>query len=258
VSGVPAPATLEPRSLPRLFDAIVGIERRHAWDLFVLGMLFLLPVHAFRIAGQFAGAGSAVSRANPALRVGSIWWDSWSSLAMTAGVVATCQLYDSGSMSVQSVLRGMRAGGWQLLGAVVAYQALCAGFYAGVGPASMILFLFSTALAAWTAPTIPVAAMERSTPWTGVARSLTLVRSNFWRVALAVWILWSFTYVADSASVNFVYRLTGNSTVSGVFDLALDGFLYPLRGIALAVLYFDCRVRREAYDLEAMLNAVRT
>jgi hypothetical protein len=141
---------------------------------------------------------------------------------------------------------------------VVAYQALCAGFYAGVGPASMILFLFSTALAAWTAPTIPVAAMERSTPWTGVARSLTLVRSNFWRVALAVWILWSFTYVADSASVNFVYRLTGNSTVSGVFDLALDGFLYPLRGIALAVLYFDCRVRREAYDLEAMLNAVRT
>ena len=246
--------------MPRLFDAVIGVERRLAWELFVLGMLFHLPVHLFRIAGRFAGVGSAVYRANPELHVGVVWWDVWNSLAMTAGVVAACQLHESGSTNVQRVLQGMRAGGWRLLGALLAYDVLCAGFdsFAGDSGLDVFLYLAAIALVAWSAPTIPVAVVEGAAPWTAVARAVRLVRSNFWRVAITVWIIWSVTTFADSASVNFVFGATGNATVSGVFDLAVDGFLYPLRGVALALLYFDCRVRREAYDLEAMLTAVRT
>ena len=150
------------------------------------------------------------------------------------------------------------------LGAIAAYDVAGAGLSSAFGAdpgepwRSMFLALLSLSLIAWTAPAIPVAIVEGAAPWTAVARALTLVRSNFWRVASMVWILWWVTNTADSFSVNVMYQLTGNSTVSGIFDLAVDGFLYPLRGVALAVLYFDCRVRREAYDLEAMLDAVRT
>jgi hypothetical protein len=260
VSGIAPGTALEPRSLPRLFDALIGIERRHAWELFVLGMLFHLPVHVFRIAGRFAGVGSELYRANPEFHIGVVWWDAWNSLAMTAGVVAVCQLYESGSTSVQRVLHGMRAGGWKLLGAVVAYDVMCAGFDSVSDGSALGVFLYfaAVALVGWTAPTIPVAVVEGAVPWTAVARAVRLVRSNFWRVAITVWITWSVTNFADSASVSFVFGATGNPTVSGVFDLAVDGFLYPLRGVALALLYFDCRVRSEAYDLEAMLTAVKT
>lgn len=261
MTGVAAPATLEPRSLPRLFDAIIGIERRHAWDLFVLGMLFHLPVHLFRIAGRFAGARSAISRLSPEAYSGALWWDIWNSLAITAGVIATCQLYEKGNTSVQDVLRGFRSGGWRLLGTVSACILLAYAFDAtfptNVGPFLPYVFVVLSTILAWTAPALPAATVEKAAPWTAIARALSLVRSNFWRVALTVWIVWTITNLADSTSVNAVYKMTDNSTLSGVADLAVDGFLYPLRGIALAVLYFDCRVRREAYDLEAMLSAVR-
>ena len=255
----PAPASLEPRSLPQLFDAIIGIERRQAWDLFVLGMLFHLPVHVFRIAGRFAGEDSAIFRANPELYVGVLWWESWNSLAITVGAIAACQLYERGATSVPGVLRALRAGGWRLFGAVLAFNVLCAGFDPSGELTSVhsLLYLLATALVGWCAPTIPVAIVERVAPWTAVARAFSLVRSNFWRVAPAIWMVWSITTIADSLSVNLAYQWTGNAAISGVLDLAVDGFLYPLRGVALAVLYFDCRVRREAYDLEVMLDAVK-
>jgi len=39
-----------------------------------------------------------------------------------------------------------------------------------------------------------------------------------------------------------------------VTDFVVDGALYALRGVAIAVVYFDCRVRREGYDVQHLLE----
>ena len=254
-----APAALpllRPRSTPQLFDAIVQVARAHAWDLFVLSLLFHAPVHVFRLVGEFAGAGSSARAWLPEPNLGVIWWLTWNSLAMTACAVATCQLYRDGSTSVARALGAMRSGGWRLLGAVAAFELLVDGPWwlsSDTWPAIFLAPVF-LAMLPWCAPTIPAGAVERVAPWAAVRRSLALVRGNFWRVATCIWIVWAVTYFADNALVGLVAGAVRKPAVPGVTDFVVDGALYALRGIAIAVVYFDCRVRREAYDVEHLLE----
>lgn len=257
----PLPAALEPRSLPRLFDAIFGLERHHAWELFVVGLLLLLPVHAPRVASAFAGAGSLIARASPERYVGTPWWMLWSSLATTAGAVAVCGVYRDGRLTARGTLTQLRAGSWQLLATLFVVELLTyvfsgAAFSTSTG-ISWSVFLPSIVAFSWCLLAIPASIVEGAAPWTAVARSLYLTRHNFWRVAVTAWIVWFVTWLLDSTLVNWAFSMSGQPVVSSVVDVAVDAFLYPLRGAALAVLYFDCRVRREAYDLEAMLEAVK-
>ena len=71
-----------------------------------------------------------------------------------------------------------------------------------------------------------------------------------------LWSVWLATNIADSGLVSIIFDLTHRTMVSRVADVVVDGALYPLRGIALALVYLDCRVRREAFDLERILDAV--
>ncbi len=253
-----APA-LRARSAPQLLDALFAVARGHAWDLFALGVLLHLPVHVFRVAGAFAGSGSLVWRMNPEFYIGSVWWSIWNPLAVTVTAVATCQVCLDGHTSIRRALEGMREGGWRLLGTVAAVTIILDGLFGLMStddPGGILLLFIPLSIAiVWCAPAIPAAAVEKVAPWTAIRRALWLVRRNFWRVALVVWIVWAVTFIADSELVNFAFSLTHRGTVSRVVDVAVDGALYPLRGIAIALVYLDCRVRREAFDLERMLRA---
>ena len=254
--AVPAPA-LQLRSVPQLFDALISIARRHAWDLFTLSLLFHFPVHFFRIAGAFAGRGSAIAGWNPERHIGSPWWMLWNTLAVAACTVAACQVYEEGGTNVRRAIARMRAGGWRFLGTVVVFEVLVDGvnFVSPQDPGVVMLVFAYVAIAlAYCAPVIPVALSEAAAPWTAVRRSLWLVRHNFRRVAIAVWIVWMVTSIADSSLVNLVGSLMHRDAVTAVFDLVVDAVLYPLRGIVLAVVYYDCRVRREGYDLERLMD----
>jgi hypothetical protein len=251
-----ATLALQPRSVPQLFDAMFGIVRHHAWDLFVLSLLFHLPVHAFRIAADFAGPRSVLRGWFPEPRLGMLWWLVWNSLAVTACAVATCQIARDGDTSVRRVFAEMRRGGWRLVGTVAAFEVLVDGCFvlASEGPSLFSLAIPFVALLAWCAPAIPAAVMERLSPWSAVRRALWLVRHNFWRVAMAVWIVWLVTSLLDDGIVQMVRSLSDRAAVAGVSDLVVDGALYPLRGVVLALVYLDCRVRREGYDVERLMQ----
>lgn len=257
--GAAAPL-LRPRSAPQLFDAIIQVARAHAWDLFALSLIFHAPVHLFRILGAFLDTGSPVQAWLPEPNIGVLWWLTWNSLAVSACAVATCQLYRDGSTSIAGALAAMRAGGWRFFGTVAAFEVLVDGPWllsSDSWPAFWWAIVFFAVLP-WLAPTIPAGAAEGVTPWNAVRRSLLLVRHNYWRVALCVWIVWGVTWFSDNELVGLVGSLVGKPAVPRITDFVVDGAVYALRGITIAVLYFDCRVRREGYDVEHLMETVPT
>jgi hypothetical protein len=253
--AVAAPA-LRQRSAPQMFDAIFALARRHAGVLFVLGVLFHLPVHLFRIAASFGGPGSLIARLNPELQLSTAWWSLWNTLAIAAAATAACQVYVDGNTGVRRVLEAMRAGGWRLFGTIIAYAIVVDGLYVlATSDAPGIFISFALMfLLPWMAPAIPAGVVERAEPWMAVRRALWLVHGNYWRVAVVVWVVWAVTYLADSTLVNFSYELLHRAPVPRIADVVVDGVLYPLRGLVIAVVYFDCRIRREAYDVERLMG----
>jgi hypothetical protein len=254
--GVTAPA-LRQRSAPQMFDAVFALARRNAWDLFVLGVLFHLPVHLFRIAGSFAGPGSFLAQLNPEEHIGTVWWSLWNTLAVAATATAACQVYADGSTSVRRVLDAMRAGGWKLLGTIAAYAIVVDGLFTlasgdAMGFAIALVFIL---VLVWVAPAIPVGVVEHAEPWTAMRRAVWLAQGNYWRVAVVVWVVWAATFFADGTLVNFSSEILHRAPVPRIVDVVVDGVLYPLRGLVIAVAYFDCRIRREAYDLERLMQA---
>ena len=255
-AGPAALPLLRPRSAPQLFDAIFQVARAHAWDLFVLSLLFHAPVHVFRLIAAFTSADSPIHAWLPEPNVGVLWWLTWNSLAVTACAVATGQVYRDGTTSVPRALTAMRTGGWRLLGTVAAFELAVDGPWtlaSNVWPELAWALVFLAALP-WCAPAIPADIVEGAAPWTAIQRAVALVHGNFWRVATCIWIVWAVTWFADIELVSTVATFVHKPAVPGVTDWMVDGALYALRGVALAVVYFDCRVRREGYDVQHLLE----
>ena len=264
----PAAPALAPRSVPQLFDAIFGVARRHPWDLFALSFLAHLPVHVFRIAGALAGPSSAVAEWDPQLHVGSAWWVLWNTLAVGSCAVATTQLYLEEGTDVGRALEGLRRGGWRLVATIVVYGLLLnladvfASVFSSAEPLDIparefefgIFGLISFIALVYAAVAIPASSVERLGPVAALRRSVQLVRRNSWRTAGVVWILWLATFYADDWLRLLAERMSHSIAVPAVTDWAVDGALYPFRGIAMAILYFDCRVRNEGYDVERLLD----
>lgn len=255
-AGSASSPLLRPRTVPQLFDAILHVTRAHAWEFFTLSLLFDAPVHVFRIVGAFVSDRSSIQALMPEANLGIAWWLLWNSLAVSACAVAACQVYLGERTSVERVFAAMRAGGWRLFGSIAAFELLVDGPWvlsSDSWPLFLFAFVFLAALC-WCAPTIPAAFVERIAPIAAVRRALRLVRGSFWRVAACVWIVWVVTWFADNEMVSIVYGFFPRSAVPRVADFFIDAALYLLRGITLAVVYFDCRVRTEGYDVEHLLD----
>jgi hypothetical protein len=194
----------------------------------------------------------------PEPNLGSLWWLAWNSLAVSACAVATCQVYRDGSTTMRRALGAMRAGGWRFFGTVAAFELIVDGpWYLSSNsypPPALWWAAAFLAMLAWCAAAIPAAAVEGVAPWRAVQRALQLTRGNFWRVATCVWIVWAVTWFCDNELVSLVASLSHTPAVASITDFVVDGALYALRGITIAVVYFDCRVRREGYDVEHLLE----
>jgi hypothetical protein len=143
--------------------------------------------------------------------------------------------------------------------------AALAGFFTILGTFAAMLAIFVYSFRYSVA--VPALVLEPISANEAIRRSVFLVRDNFWRTALLVVFATVINFAAmvifqmpfqigvfmagPESDAAFWYNLVGS--VSGAIGGAVTG---PLMIVALALLYYDLRIRKEGLDLQIMMASL--
>ncbi|MPZ71998.1 MAG: hypothetical protein GEU74_02000 [Nitriliruptorales bacterium] len=194
--------------------------------------------------------------------------------------------YQGGTPTVAGVWRSTLQRYWALLGLMVLYFlvsigiVLAAALVVGVAGAAaaatgaaaavtavVVAVLAAAAFCAWMfvklmSFSLPAMIVERIGPGAALGRSWNLVRSRFWRL-LGTWLLIMIILMVVSAVLIGGFALLGaplgaSGAIVGAFlgSIVLGLLTTPLVINAATLLYFDSRIRAEAYDLDIMTQQV--
>jgi Membrane domain of glycerophosphoryl diester phosphodiesterase len=120
-------------------------------------------------------------------------------------------------------------------------------------------------LAVKLAMVFPVVVFERKGPFGAIGRSWTLTRENWWRTFGALAVIFLITFVMQLVLAGLVAGILGASesvseltaaivlTLVNLITLALT---YPLWASVTSVVYYDLRVRNEAFDLHLLAQGM--
>jgi hypothetical protein len=270
VTGV-TPVRLRPLEIADVLDETFRLYRRHF--LLFAGISVVLSIPSAALSGLFIGVlggivpvqgstaqpdFSALAVFIPALLVASLL--GFALLPFTHGAVtyAACESALGRPVSAGGVLRGVGRRYFALLG----YWLL---FYFSLF-VSVILCLVPVVLWLWVfvmwivAP--PAMFVENIGLGQAIGRSRMLVQGRWWRTFLVLLLLGVIVYVVQLALSAFVqiaqlvlalvvsrFIATAIATASAQIVGAL---VNPIMQIAIVLIYFDLRVRREALDLFQM------
>jgi hypothetical protein len=214
--------------------------------------------------------------------------------ALGAVTIAVSELYLGRAVSIRSAYRMIRGKIVGLIGLIILLFLIAFVFLVGVfvavglvgGLASAALTAISPilsvivillmavggfVLAAWLlmrfAVSIPVFLLEQQGAVDSMARSGVLTRGHRGRILGATLVMYIVSFVVQSlfvmpfAILAFMYAVKGLLPVwiqaGQSVTAALAGTVAgPLFMITIALIYYDVRIRKEAFDLEAMMNAL--
>lgn len=214
------------------------------------------------------------------------YWITYA-VALGATTAAVADIYRGGSPGVADAWRAIRprAGrlAWLLILLFVRVFGVLAGFTAlgaAVGTAAailiappavvggLLLILLGMLLCVWLVlrygVSVAPAVLEDATASQSIRRSVELTRGHLWRVLVLVVFAAIVSYAALGIfQLPFLMAafMAGPETTTG-FWLNMAGvvagslaaaFTSPLAVVAMAVLYYDLRVRKEGLDLELMI-----
>jgi hypothetical protein len=156
-------------------------------------------------------------------------------------------------MIIFAVVLGIAAGP---IGGAIAGMAVVLGTFATMLGAFLFSFRYAVA--------VPALVLESITASEAIRRSVFLIRDNFWRTGILVVFATIITYAAmaifqmpfmigvyaagPESPATFWWSLAGS--ISGAIGGAVTG---PLMIVALALLYYDLRIRKEGLDLQIMM-----
>lgn len=216
--------------------------------------------------------------------------------ALGAVTIAVSELYLGRAVSIRGAYRMIRGKVVGLIGLIILLFLITFVFLVGVfvavglvgGIASVALTAISPILsvivillmavggfvvAAWLlmrfAVSIPVFLLERQGAVESMTRSGVLTRGHRGRILGAVLVMYTVSFVVQSlfvmpfAILAFMYAVKGLLPVwiqaGQSVTAALAGTVAgPLFMITIALIYYDVRIRKEAFDLESMMSALNT
>jgi hypothetical protein len=254
---------LRPLSLGELLDRTFFLYRKN----FVLFAGIMALPHLVLLAFQLAGVGLQSAK----ILVGPLASLPWTlavmvvTLGVTAAsqgatVIAVSQVHLDRPTSIAESFAGIK-------GRIVYLALIMIGYGIGVGVGFVLLIVPGVILALMWALTIPVAVLEDTGLRDSVNRSAELTKGDRGRVFVvyllffvllyAVYMVWEIPIFAAIAFMAKAHRLVGIPLwsqiafpVGGFFSQILVG---PLMTIGLSLLYYDERVRKEAFDLQHMM-----
>jgi len=271
--SAPVPLRLRPLEIGDVLDETFRLYRRNFLLLAGLSVAFSIPLAAFAGYGYSALFGELFNQAtssNPtdfstfapafaSLGTGVVINFLVQPLLFGAVSFAVCQSALGRPVTLAGVLRG----GLRKYPAVFAYLFLI--FLMGV--AFCLFPLWIWILVGWVA-VLPVMFVENTGFVAAMGRSWQLVQGRWWRTFFILLLVFVLNYVVSLALGAFLYlgQLLLSIFISPFLSLAIyqagviavSGLTIPILQIAIVLIYFDLRVRKEGLDLFQLAQRVAT
>ncbi|OLC23530.1 MAG: hypothetical protein AUJ02_07545 [Chloroflexi bacterium 13_1_40CM_3_65_12] len=262
--SAPAPLRLRPLEVGDLLDETFRIYRRHFLLFAGTSVILAIPSAGlqgysfFTLFGSFlqsttSGQNFDFNSLLPSLvviAVGYVVSVLLSPYSYGAVIYAACESALGRPVSVWDALRGVTRRYFPILGYLL--------LVALMGVMFCLLPLWIWIWVGWVA-VLPVMFVENIGLGAAMGRSWQLVQGRWWRtflILLLVVLVWYFARIALEAFIALANGLIG-VVVSAYIVLAITqaaaiivaALVNPVLQIAIVLIYFDLRVRREALDL---------
>ncbi|MGH9408541.1 MAG: hypothetical protein ACRD1V_03725 [Vicinamibacterales bacterium] len=249
----PVGSRLAPAEALRTFAIIAS------GSILVLGLYFIayamaLGATAIAVSQIYLGRGATIGSAYEAVkgRLGRLVLMMVWTLLRIGGACLGLLILAGAIAAVVGLALGMPG---RLLGALFMVVAMFASF-------ALMIFM-----GVRYGVSVPVAVLEQVTAGGALRRSVSLTSSNWWRVFLVVLCAMVVTYATAlllQGPFLLAHALVGPTTAAGRVLLltgAVAGaigsmFTGPVMIIGLVLIYYDLRIRKEAFDLHVMLEAL--
>jgi hypothetical protein len=277
--------TIRPRSAIEIVDAAVSLFRDNFKTMAVIGLAATLPFAAAAVIVGLGMAGQATI--NPAAFIAhpevflpwmvgfGLLMLFWMAVVDGAMTFAAAEAYHGRSPSPADAFRGAMNRGMSLVGGnllrmlivggmvgvaagAVALAAQANGFIAaiiGIGVFVLLLHLLARTFAITSAIVI-----EDRSASEGVQRSFFLSKDATLRIVGIAFLcitIYSAVQMIGSMVIQMIITLVLRSPVIALVTANLATMMvYPFLNIAIMVLYYDQRVRKEGYDLDVMTHAM--
>lgn len=257
-------APLRPLSTGELLDKTFSLYRQNFKLFFGIAVLPQLALFLLVTVGSlFLGAGGHVGP-NALVGAGLFALFGYILCSLVAGAVthaattfAVSGLYLDQPTSMAGAFSQSKGRMLAVIGVTIAFA-----FVAGIG---FVLFLIPGILVLmWYSLAVPASVVEHLGVGKAFDRSSKLSKGNGWRI-FGVYILLVLLVIVASIAVRYVVALALTPLKSAVFvydslsgaaSFLLGSLVAPIITIALTLLYYDQRVRKEAFDLEHMMSAL--
>ena len=262
--SAPAPLRLRPLEIGDLLDETFRIYRRHFLLFAGISVILAIPAAGlqgysfFTVFGSFLQSTTSGQTFNfnsllPSLiviAIGYVISVLLSPYSYGAVIYAACESALGRPVTVWDALRGVTRRYFAILGYLL--------LVALMGVLFCLLPLWIWIWVGWVA-VLPVMFVENVGLGRAMGRSWQLVQGRWWRtflVLLLVVLVWYFARIALEAFIALANGLIG-VVVSTYVVLAISqaaaiivaALVNPILQIAVVLIYFDLRVRREALDL---------
>lgn len=258
---------LRPLSLGEILDRTFWMYRRNF--LLFLGITAIpeildLGYHLLKVlaennpvTGSVASGGDIAAGVLVAL-IGIVIYVVVYLAAQGGTVFAVSELYLGRSATIIGSLRRMRGHVLKLFGVSLLNGLAC-------GVAALLLIIPGIYLACRTIVCIPTSILEDLGPSDSLSRSMALTKDSAGR-SFVIYLLWWFlliflvvVFVAPAGAAEGFYRsdpgLRTLWAVLGLVGAAVGTTLVtPILTIATAIYYYDLRVRKEAFDLQLLME----
>jgi hypothetical protein len=261
------PLRLRPLEIGDLLDETFRMYRRHF--LLFAGLSVILAIPGAALSGYssytlFNGLLQQTTLAQPAdlssvvgtmLALGIFALISLALIPFFYGAIiyAACESALGRPVTAMGVLRGVLRRYFPIL-----------GYWLLIGVMLIVFCLIPLWIWIWVSwiVVMPVMFVENVGLGAAMGRSWRLVEGRWWRTFLIVFLMLVVFYVARIALSAFIalgqtlLQLVVSSAVvfwiSGASSVIVDSLVNPVIQIAIVLIYFDLRVRREALDLFQM------
>ena len=280
-----AATRLQPMSFVDILDGMFSLYRNHFRLFFGLAAVYIVIGFGLDLISVSAVTGVAQSTSIPStsiiiiavlIGVGSFIM----SFLVVAGLAyASALLYLDRDITVQDALQQAWRRFFTLLGSAILWGLVVGGLFITIIGIPFAIY-FSVR---WGLYTLPVL-FEETTARNALRRSTALVRGTWWRVfgiMLAIFVIIFMISVILETSFGFILTLIGVAEIEAAtpWDLirrlfvpmpsevgwfayairrfvsvTLAGLAMPIGTIGSTLLYFDLRIRKEAFDIEMQVT----